>query len=650
MMKNKLGQTKRRQRWLWGILGIIWLIPAAVFAQAEIASLEISEVNATEFPAVRVLLSASDPAGEQHSSVPASSLAVTENGLPQTILSVEPIQVGLRLVIVVDPGDGSYNTGQPLGDVLEKARADFQLFAFGRPWMLAGVDEILFVVQEGETTITPSPLSSNPDEIWEQISTHAIPAGTAVEIPEYGAFTRKALTSALREIKLGASQGDQRPTAILLYTPGMRADLADVAEEAILQGVPIHVILTREKATVYWSEALAPLAAVTGGTFHEIANRYDPEALFENLSTLRWQHELIYKSNVITPGPRQVTIELVNGENPAAASSEYTVALQAPNVSVISPVNGDLISRQASEDSDSLNDAEPNFAPVVARVGWPDGASRQIRQANLLVDGVVVGQAGSMGDQFEIAWDIRAYQSEVWTPATIQIEIIDELGMQAVSEPVSLAIRAIPATSAGFKLPDTILTYVFGGIALISLGLAIYLFINRGNMGASLQGARESLVDFVERVTGRRTAMVARAHLVPMDGFDEPPSKALEIYGTTAIGRSRRHADLLFHIGEEDSPISRLHCTLLDNDDHFSIRDEDSSNGTFMNGERLTPLQPAMLHDGDVLDIAPLERGGVRLMYQHSRARDEQPLKDEFGFTRPRSLEQPVMRDDTGWE
>jgi pSer/pThr/pTyr-binding forkhead associated (FHA) protein len=121
-----------------------------------------------------------------------------------------------------------------------------------------------------------------------------------------------------------------------------------------------------------------------------------------------------------------------------------------------------------------------------------------------------------------------------------------------------------------------------------------------------------------------------------MEGFDEPPMKSYEIYGTTAIGRSRRHADLLFHIDEEDSPISRLHCTILDEEDHFAIRDEDSSNGTYLNAEKLTPLTAVVLQDGDTIDVAPLERGGLRFLFQAAGADGSRPEDDEIRRTRPR--------------
>ncbi len=236
-----------------------------------------------------------------------------------------------------------------------------------------------------------------------------------------------------------------------------------------------------------------------------------------------------------------------------------------------------------------------------------------------------------------ITWDIRSYQKEGQVPAMLQVQVEDELGLQAVSREVAVAIEYVPPEDTGLDLPTSVMVYVSLGVALVAVALAVYLFINRARVAPALQHAGESIVDFVERVTGRRTALVARAFLVPLEGFDKPPSRPFEIYGTTAIGRSRRHADLLFHRGDEDSPISRLHCTILDEDDHFAIRDEDSTNGTLVNDERLIALEPIMLHDGDVIDVAPLERGGLRLLFQYAGAEGElTEMEDEFRRTRPR--------------
>jgi hypothetical protein len=176
-------------------------------------------------------------------------------------------------------------------------------------------------------------------------------------------------------------------------------------------------------------------------------------------------------------------------------------------------------------------------------------------------------------------------------------------------------------------------------VALAALGAAVFLFLNRERVLPALQQAGESMSGFVERVTGRRTALVAKAYLVPLEGFDEPPQRSYEIYGTTAIGRSRKHADLLFHIHDEDSALSRLHCTILDEDDHFAVRDEDSTNGTLVNGEKITPLESVRLHDGDTLDVAPIERGGLRFLFQLADVTGGRPeLDDKHRQTQPRRI------------
>jgi hypothetical protein len=219
----------------------------------------------------------------------------------------------------------------------------------------------------------------------------------------------------------------------------------------------------------------------------------------------------------------------------------------------------------------------------------------------------------------------------------LKVQVLDEFGLQGNSAPITIAIEYIPPPPTGFQPSESILIYVSLGFAIVAIGLGVFLILNRGRVLPAIQQAGENVIDFVERVTGRRTALVARAYLVPLEGFDRLPSKPYEIYGTTAIGRSRRHADLLFHIGDEDSAISRLHCTILDEDDHFAIRDEDSTNGTLVNDEKLVPLESLMLQDGDVIDVAPLERGGLRFLFQLVGLDGEIPeIDDDVRRTKPR--------------
>ncbi len=52
---------------------------------------------------------------------------------------------------------------------------------------------------------------------------------------------------------------------------------------------------------------------------------------------------------------------------------------------------------------------------------------------------------------------------------------------------------------------------------------------------------------------------------------------------------------------EDDLKVSRHHCAISPEDGNYIIRDVGSSNGTYLNNERLT--QPQTLRDGDVIEI-----------------------------------------------
>lgn len=49
--------------------------------------------------------------------------------------------------------------------------------------------------------------------------------------------------------------------------------------------------------------------------------------------------------------------------------------------------------------------------------------------------------------------------------------------------------------------------------------------------------------------------------------------------------------------------VSRRHCKIYQNDGDYYVEDLGSANGTFLDGERLTPYLPHILQDGDTLQL-----------------------------------------------
>jgi hypothetical protein len=63
--------------------------------------------------------------------------------------------------------------------------------------------------------------------------------------------------------------------------------------------------------------------------------------------------------------------------------------------------------------------------------------------------------------------------------------------------------------------------------------------------------------------------------------------------------------DLTPH-GALEKGVSRTHAALRRGEEVLSIVDLDSSNGTFLNGQRLAAFQPRLLRDGDEIRLARL--------------------------------------------
>jgi hypothetical protein len=620
-------------RWILGMLLFLFLsiLPGSAFSQEESQPIQVTHVVTDEFPTVNVRVAAWDT---NMVIIPNENLHVLEDGVPFEVDSVAPVDIGVRIAFVIDPGDGVRNTGINLRTVYEIAAEYLETFMVGRPWMMAEVDEVTVLVQEGESTELISAMSSDPALISQQLSSY-VPPSNIGRPSEAGAFTRTALRRGLDELQFAPGEQD-KPQALVLFTPGMRADTSDLAERAIEAGITIHVVMTRERESNFWEEALEPLATVTGGEFATHYGSDGLEPLFADLTRRRQQLEVTYRTNSAAAGQRSVTVEVEGSGETFTANGQYTVELSPPDVEVISPAPGAVINRQLIERGADPSEAEPTFLTVVAEVEFPDGYPREMGPAQLLIDGTPAGQGQVVDGRTEITWDIRSYQTIGQVPATLQVVLMDELGIQGQSTPRTVSVNYIEPAPNGTPQWLLIVTLT---VALVSLAAVMFLFLNRQHLAPALAGAGESLADFVERVTGRRTALVAKAYLVPLEGFEELPQRSFEIYGTTAIGRSRKHADLLFHINDEDSAISRLHCTILDEDDHFAIRDEDSTNGTLVNGEKITPLESMRLHDGDTIDVAPIERGGLRFLFQLADVTGEQPdPDDERRETQPRRI------------
>ena len=158
------------------------------------------------------------------------------------------------------------------------------------------------------------------------------------------------------------------------------------------------------------------------------------------------------------------------------------------------------------------------------------------------------------------------------------------------------------------------------------------------------------LVEHVSALLRKAPVVLAHLAVTTADGH----MTVFPLRGKTVIGR---HAGCDIFV--EDTRASRQHCTieLGPELESFTIVDNNSTNGTRLNGQRLQPGIPMTLADGDTLTIGrtalrlvlPKDQGVTPLPIQHTRDEmtvvDSAPDTNDTGSGPPSPCSVPSQRD-----
>lgn len=107
------------------------------------------------------------------------------------------------------------------------------------------------------------------------------------------------------------------------------------------------------------------------------------------------------------------------------------------------------------------------------------------------------------------------------------------------------------------------------------------------------------------------TASISNTSSVIVQFRDADEPLVLEFTGQTIIGRSdvtspRQPEVDLTPFGALEKGVSRIHASIERSDDVLTLMDMGSSNGTYLNGQRLVADQPRVLRDGDEIRFGKL--------------------------------------------
>ncbi len=595
-------------------------LPAeTVRSQGTATTLQIVKVDTSAFPEIRVQVLLLDPNGATAATPSNQNLTLSENSR-SVDFTVGQKELGAEIGFILDAGMGLYSGGasgathlQEMKDAIQELTQD--------PLLLTGKDVFYVVAQEprGSTTLV------TPDTPATQIPT--LLGQYNPQITYQYAYLLGGVNSMLDGFAKENSTGIGRGQAIVVFSGSMLVDqkypLKTIADKAKAMGVAVHTVLVR--SSLGQQETLQSLADQTGGQFYYL-DAEGPSSLADLKSRLlgiRNQFILTYRSPNAESGTRVVSIALAYGQDEKPALMQYTIDVKPPVAVILSPGNDQSVSPEKYTPTENSKATPVTGIVVTGSVSWPDGHPRNIKQATLLVNGNPEATLDAPKNDLTFVWNPSKENSS--GPVTLQIQIEDELGLTGVSDQIVVRINSGAAFSfckAGSSLPlcnlsaSTLLPYLSILIALVAVGLVVVFRKQVAGTAGEVAGAATDFIQEVgETLRFKNRPGSAKAALMDLDGNTGTGRSSFDLFGTTSIGRSKQNADLVLQPGRPDSPISRLHCTILEEDVWFFIRDDQSANGTYLNGVRMVPMDRYPLKEGDEIQLANPEKGGVRLRF-----------------------------------
>ena len=434
------------------------------------------------------------------------------------------------------------------------------------------------------------------------------------------------------------------PTSLVIFSDGTDTVSNQFTADQIKglardKGIRIYTVVVDNanliNSTEIGREFMETLAAETGGGSVLLPDITGSKILWSDIVSYRDMPVVSYIPTNMTSGAADVELTLPNYPGLQPATSSVTVPGTLPSLTIDIP-----------EDARNLSISqftEPVSLKFPTTLRWLDEEVRSVQKAQLWLDGRVVSELEDPSQINPVTADLLLQPGE----NVVQVVIIDDAGQTAQSAPLVLNVAegedSIPrALQAGTAIPWRIIGYVL--ICLLIIGLLIYFFrlLRKG----AFTGGKRSIG---KRVAGRsknrpkstqstNTPDAAISSPRQSIGSVTPPAytppadqAATQVAGangmpTIEVIEARSSVSTLvpvnrseFLIGRsptvdlaltEDSTVSRIHATIVQDGGIYRIYDEQSTSGTYVN-DREVPEYGLQLSNGDEIHI-----GSVHLRFR----------------------------------
>jgi hypothetical protein len=202
------------------------------------------------------------------------------------------------------------------------------------------------------------------------------------------------------------------------------------------------------------------------------------------------------------------------------------------------------------------------------------------------------------------------------TEHTFVVEVTDDLGLSGEAEiPLTVSVHIETFGEAAGRFFRNQGSNIPAWLALVLvIVLGAYVLV------VGPQKAVESVAVGIRKVTEFLGVVSKGTRLVEIvDGKD---GQTYALFDVTNLGRDESRVDVAF----DNSQVSRLHATLVKEEDDFVLYDQGSKNGTWVNERRLPFKGQVVLQNEDIVELG---RGGVQLRFEREDEDVDEDLDQE---------------------
>lgn len=549
----------------------------------------ISDIDASAFPKVTATLRV------VNDGLPVrmpGSVAVFENGIAATDVALTPAEAAMRYVFVVDGGRATPAQKAAMQRAIGLLADNTNAFREGK-------DEAMVLALSNTAGNAPSG-RTDARLVWKSSADDVRTMLKSNIFPDRPGPTRglDGLEGGLAAIEAHGGSVVKNPSVIVFITNRIESatnavkDAQDWAALAATKQVPIFAFQT--SAVQAQKE---PVIALSSGRHVPLTGSFDAavNAAYDQMSELRQQYKLSFVSASPAQDQRRISVGAPDAMSVCPDTDHYSQSMPLPAVSI-----GELRSTL------SFNQDSPSRI-ITARVSWPDGQSRPLKRASLLINGERRSQLTQAPPaSADLQFTVSEADFSGLDQAQVRVEIEDMLGRSQSSAEREVVIERAAAVTKEVVIepppaqtsPLLIVAIVVGALALLAIAGVLIFVLSRRKAG----GAGQSKPSYGARAT-------LRVLEGPAMRKDERIPLTRQKY---VIGR--HNADIAFYTDAGNSTVSRRHCIITLEGNAYWIVDV-SSNGTRVNDHRINPNERVQLKHGDGIALGDVKRNGVLLQF-----------------------------------